>query len=471
MADQDEPKPARDRLEAARAAKAAASDAEIAPDEATPAPNNAAPVAEDAPPEPASDAAPEPLSDDGVDDGRREEATREPAPDIHPEAGVESETADAPAAAYAAAAQEDAEHRSFAAIALQWILIFFIGAAVALWAGPRIAPNLPAWAAPVAEFLTPGGDRSAEAVAALKAETEAELAALREQVATAEGAIAPLEAQIDELAATTESALKSTPEPADSAALTAIGDRVAALEAAIAGAGTDETPESVVALGAAVESLKEEIAALKERIGGIGSLAKADELAALAARVEALESGEAATAGARTEAEQIRRNANLDAALTRISEALISGAPFASAMNDAVSLSGEVAPEALAALAESGAPTARSLTQSFPAAARQGYAAALEAQAGDGFGDKLLAQLSGRIGGRPAVETPGPGVGAVLSRIEARLSEGRLSAAATEADALPPAAKTAMADWLDDLKRAAGAKRGFDDWRAALGAN
>jgi len=95
----------------------------------------------------------------------------------------------------------------------------------------------------------------------------------------------------------------------------------------------------------------------------------------------------------------------------------------------------------------------------------------LSADAGEGFGERLLARLEGRIGGRPAVETEGDDAGAVLSRVEARLGEGRLDAARAEAAALPEDAANAMSGWLAALAKADDARRGLSDWRAALAAN
>ncbi len=194
-------------------------------------------------------------------------------------------------------------------------------------------------------------------------------------------------------------------------------------------------------------------------------------MAALTARVAALEEGEAATTGARDEASNIRRDANIAAAVTRIEQALLSGAPFAPALADATSLSGESAPSALADSAASGLPTQDSLAAAFPAAAQAAYAAALEEDAGDSFAEGVFAKLQGRLGGRPSVETEGGDAGAVLSRIEARLKAGRLADALSEASGLSAAAQAAMAGWLEELTRASEGAAAFASYRNALTAN
>lgn len=392
-------------------------------------------------------------------------------------------------------ADQDDEHsgRSLSSILLQWIVIFFIGAAAALWAGPRIAPALPGWAAPVAKFLTPGADQAAEEVAALRAETDASMAALEGRLAALEGedaaaaaagAVEAAETRLNERIGQLEA------DGGSAAAQAAIGEvsgRVATMETTLDGlraevdalvgltdpdaAPSAQTLERVAAFGAAVEGLRTEIAAVKDRTANIDALATAESVDDLAARVDALEGGEAATADARGDAERIRRDANLEAALLGVEQTLPTGEPFARKLNEAVSLSGEPAPEALAAAADAGVPATRELVRSFPAAAQRGYAAALEAEAGAGFGDRLLAKIEGRIGGRPAVETEGPEPGAVLSRMEARLREGNLAAVEAEAAGLPAPSTQAMAGWLAQLRAATAARAAFDDWRAALTAN
>lgn len=429
--------------------------------------------------------------DDETEAGRRdkeravEEQTAAAVEDDHDDGREEGHEAD-----------EDRHGRSLSAIVLQWLAIFLIGAAAALWAGPRIAPNLPDWAAPVARFLTPGADQATEMAQELRAETQVEIAALTERLAAleegaqdtsaleaaVEGAEARLGARIDEVAnapgvdmATIEGRIAEVAGRVTSAeaALSGLKAEVGALSglSGESAAPSAETLERVAAFGAAVEGLRGEVAALNEKAAGIDALAAKADLAALAQRVDSLEAGEAATSEARSDAATIRREANLDAALTRIGRALLAGEGFAQPLSDAVNLSGETAPEPLSAVAGSGAPTRDELTAGFPVAAQNGYAAAIDANAGEGFGNRFLAKLEGRLGGRPATETLGDDVGAVLSRMEARLREGDLSAARAEAAGLPPAASDAMSGWLASLERADAANAAFAEWRAALSAN
>ncbi|MEL6793441.1 MAG: mitofilin family membrane protein, partial [Pseudomonadota bacterium] len=125
----------------------------------------------------------------------------------------------------------------------------------------------------------------------------------------------------------------------------------------------------------------------------------------------------------------------------------------------------------LAAAASTGVATVDALARSFQDAAQDGYAAALADEAGDGVADRMFAAVQGRIGGRPSVETEGDDVGAVLSRIEARLRDGDVEAARTEAGGLSDAAIGAMSGWLATLETTADARAGFDAFRAALATN
>lgn len=483
MADKERPDSARERLEAAKKAATDAKAASAPADGAGPAavaaavgapaePKNASKekpdfvVTAEATPKMTPGAGPKAFS--GSAETPEDGAPREPEPPtfrpVEPELDSEA----------AGAAHEEPEHRSMAGLILQWLAIFFIGAAAALWAGPRLAPYLPGWAAPVAAFLTPGADQTAEEIRAEMAVAHAELG---DRIATLEAGAAGATEAVAAAIADAETRLDARIDEASSApasAPDALTERIAATEAALAAlradvgdlsslAAPDAAPAAAVAtLGATVETLSADVADLRESAARIAPI---DE------RLVALEGGEAATASARNDAEAIRRRAELDAAMTRIGEALIAGAPFAQPMTNAVALSGQTAPEPLAALADTGAPSARRLSESFPRAARAAYAASVEADAGEGFGAQLYASISGRVGGRPATETEGADAGAVLSRIEARLQEGRLAGAAAEAEALPSSAAAAMADWLTSLRRAVEGQTAFEGWRAALTAN
>ena len=425
-----------------------------------------------------------------------ESADEPDAPDVEETQSVEEE----PESASADQPQHEAELEepsgSLSATILKFLAILFVGGAAALWAGPKIAPNLPGWAAPVAAFLTPGTNEAATRIDAVAEEGQQQRAALSSEIEVAKSAAAAAAEKASDVGAAVEQARTDlsaqladvAKEPrADLERMNDLATRLVAAETTVEGlraeidalsglstegaAPSAEVLERVAAFGASVEGLRAEIAALKTRTSEIEALARSEDLAALAERVAALEEGEAATAGARDEASGIRRDANIAAAMTRIEQALLSGAPFAAALSDATSLSGESAPAALSDSATTGLPTQEGLASAFPAAAHAGYAAALEENAGDGFADGVFAKLQGRLGGRPSVETAGDDAGAVLSRIEARLEEGRLNDALSEAGGLSDAARAAMSSWLDDLTRASEGAAAFAAYRGAVTTN
>lgn len=397
-----------------------------------------------------------------------------------------------------AAQSHDLEEHSgsIAATILKFLAFLVVGGVLALWAGPRIAPNLPGWAAPVAAFLTPGtnevtdrinqvASENQKKIDGLSAEIDASIAAAADADAKASDALASIESTRADLSSEIAEAAK---EPrADLERMNDLATRLVTAEAtiegfraeidALSGISTEDAAPSaevlsrVAAFGASVEGLRAEIADLKERTSQIETLAASEDLAALTARVAALEEGEAATSGARDEASNIRRDANIAAAITRIEQALLSGAPFAPALADATSLSGESAPSALTDNAADGLPTQEDLMAGFPSAAQAAYAAALEENAGDSFTGGVFAKLQGRLGGRPSVETEGDDAGAVLSRIEARLKAGRLADALSEASGLSSTAQAAMSGWLEDLTRAIEGAAAFATYRDALTAN
>lgn len=379
----------------------------------------------------------------------------------------------------------------FAATALKYLVILLIGMGVALWAAPRLAPHLPA---PVAAWVAPASSLNAETeerLAAMIAEqTAAATEAAEARANAAEEQVAALSAQMDENLAALRSELSAEIGAAAQTRGAAadrvedVAERITAAEAALEGVRTEianlsgfsgdgeapnaETLERVAAFGAAVQGLRSEVAALSERASEIEAAAQAADVEALAARVTALEGGEAATANARSEAEEIVRAANIDAALTRLSHSLSAGSAYEGPLDELARLAGAEAPESLAATAAAGVPTVASLTRSFPAAAQAAYAADLKANAGDGVFDSVFASVQGRVGGRPSVETSGDDTGAILSRMEARLSEGELAAVQGEAQDLSEAAQSAMSSWLSRLDQTVAARSGLADLRNTL---
>ena len=243
---------------------------------------------------------------------------------------------------------------------------------------------------------------------------------------------------------------------------TTLTDRLTAVEAAL-GAPTsapdlaplisrlDALDQTVTALQAgpasmgqidpsALNALQTQIDALKS--GGIVATATAEVSAALDAKLaEAVAKVDAIKADADTLAvASVKR-----AALHQIVAALDSGAPFTSAIAD---LGDATLPPVLADHAAAGLPTLQSLRQDFPDAARSALDAALKASMGTSWTERATAFLRGQTGARSLTPREGSDPDAVLSRAEAALAAGDLTAALAEITTLPSEGQSAMADWL-----------------------
>ena len=115
-------------------------------------------------------------------------------------------------------------------------------------------------------------------------------------------------------------------------------------------------------------------------------------------------------------------------------------------------------------------PTASALADGLSQVAREALAAAPRADAPDGPLEGAVEWVRAQVAGRPTVETPGDSVGAILSRVEARLEEGDPAAALAEAESLPEPSRAAIAPWLEELAARAAAAQAFDEWRASIAA-
>lgn len=228
---------------------------------------------------------------------------------------------------------------------------------------------------------------------------------------------------------------------ADIAALTAL---VAALE--------NQEPVTIQADNA---EATEAIASLQSALN-----AQNDEIAALAERAAAAE------AGAAKEAAQILARA----ALTRVVTAVDSGQPFGTALADLESVTPVAVPAPLQEAAESGVPTMAVLREDFPDVARSALLSArsetpeTEVVGITGFFQRQLNM-------RSVTPREGSDPDAVLSRMQAAVENGDLETALTEADGLPEAARTVMADWLSAAQSRKAAQDAANELAESLNSN
>ena len=268
---------------------------------------------------------------------------------------------------------------------------------------------------------------------------ESEVAALKSQLAAqSEGDLARDDQVYDDLAerlANLEAAQNET---------AALAARLSALQAAIN------------ALPKPDPNLAAELADIRAR------LAQTDPApaikAAIAAEIGLVQDSAAAMVA---EVQNAAAQAVALAAQTSLRSALDTGAPYAAA---ALTLP---LPPLLAQHAETGIPSLGALKDSFPDAARAGLEAALRADMGQTWGERVGNFLRSQTGARALTPREGSDPDAILSRVEAALRSANLQTALTEAAALPDAAKDAMAPWIAAAQLRADALVAFASLPAA----
>lgn len=264
-------------------------------------------------------------------------------------------------------------------------------------------------------------------------------------------------------------------------------EQIAALQAVEpAGANAMEIPD-LSGITAELETLSSNLTSLEERLSAVEARPVAtvsgnseenavysEELAGLQASVEAqkaeiqslldnAKSVEEATAS-------MAQAAEMRAALTGISAALTSGAPFADALSDLEAGGITDIPAALSDTASSGVVTLVNLQSRFADNAR---AALSDARAtGDQTGEEGIAGfLRRQLGARSVAPREGSDPDAILSRAEAAVRDGKISDALGELDALPENTRASLDDWLADARARTNAEAAVQDLSQRLTAN
>ncbi len=405
---------------------------------------------------------------------------------------------------------EEHGHRSLAATALMVLLGIIFIASLTLWAAPKLAPHLPEG---VARYLVPGQIDTERRLAGLDDAVTAEAARFDTAIAALNTGITALGARLDAAAearqgeagrtdadiaaarsaadaaadatanaaagAAADAALLAARLDAVEAGLAALGDEFGAVSTALADAGTGEgvtSPEiaaAIAALGARLDSLAASVgdgtatqmleAALEARID------------ALASRLDAVEANAADARDVQSEAldevSSAIRQARLQAAIGLLASRLTGGLPYGAKLDEIAALTGTAPPPRLVAGAGTGLATAAALEASFGRHAQAAVAADVQASAGEGTGLQALGWLRAQVAGRPVAEVEGDSVGAITSRIAARVGEGKLAEALVEAETLPEHAQAGLGRWLDQLRARVAADIALADWRARIGAD
>lgn len=229
--------------------------------------------------------------------------------------------------------------------------------------------------------------------------------------------------------------------PPDTAALQAGLDDLSARIDALPTPSVAASP----AVAAPSPELTAELQALRDQMAALQTgTAASDKAVALASEAEQRLTEARDAAAALTAATQAATAATLrQAALGRIGAALEAGVPYATALAD---LGGEV-PPVLADHAATGLPALTALQAAFPDAARRGLEAAITADMGASWTERVTNFLRTQTGARSLTPREGNDPDAILSRAEAALAKGDVAAALAEVATLPDPAKAAMADW------------------------
>ncbi|MFC0341463.1 hypothetical protein [Paracoccus niistensis] len=313
------------------------------------------------------------------------------------------------------------------------------GASLADQGGPLVEQARQAGADAAAKLLAeapaaPGADPSVATTLAAQAQ---QLATLDEAVTALRSVpaqtvdLAPLQSATEEQAARlaaleqTVTTLRDTP----AVDLAPLQQQIEAQAAQIA-----ELAQRPVVDAAAVErlnALAAEADTLSQRLS-----TAADEAQARLAEAESR-----ATALAQS-AEDAARRAQAASAALAIGEALQSGDSPSAALAQ-LEDAGMTPPPALTAQV----PTLDELVAAFPPAARAAVRASLQAEAAEGQGSIIGNFLRAQTGARSVAPREGSDADAVLSRAGAAVERGQIGAALNELDALPEAARPAMADW------------------------
>jgi hypothetical protein len=330
-----------------------------------------------------------------------------------------------------------------------------LGAGAAYWA----IPHLPAAWQPVAAAA---GDGQLEAARAAGA--EAATAALQSQ--TEALATRAAEAGAD---AARQALADAAPPAGDGAALNAQAEKLAALEKTVSDLAARPVVAPVVSgdgaeqMQAVLNELTARLSAQQQRLDELAARpvtdpGSAQQLQGFVAQAEALQQQIAASAA---EAEQ--RIAAAESQASALQESAESANRRAQAATAAAALraaieTGGSRDQALADLNTAGieapavlsgdVPTLEQLRAEFPASARAGLAAALNAAPNNGgalgvIGDFLRVQT----GARSVEPREGNDPDAVLSRADAAVKAGDIRGALTGIATLPEPAQAAMADW------------------------
>ncbi len=236
-----------------------------------------------------------------------------------------------------------------------------------------------------------------------------------------------------------------------------IGGEISEAVAPVGVAVTDVSTR-VDGLTGALSSLSErvETIALRPTATGIEADEFDDALGEFRTQLQStIDQAQAEIDKARSEAETIseqafaaEQSALVQSAWSQIETALESGAAYREPLDELQSVLEIPVPELLTAHADDGIPQLSALQQEFPTVARTALDASIRTSSDEGGAvDKFTSFLRVQAGVRSLAPREGDDPDAVLSRAEAALKSGDVSATLEEIKTLPEAGQAALTDW------------------------
>ena len=361
---------------------------------------------------------------------------------------------------------------SLAGRLLTYLVLLIAGAALALWGGPKLAPQLPAWAAPAAKFLTPGGDAALQEVTSLRTEVDSKLGALSAGP-DADAIRAIAQAEIDAAVGASTTALQSeitalrdqltasdsgeiearlaqmeTRVEGLSAELGTINDAVS--KATLEGGSISEAALATLsANGGKIDGLRAELEAIAARNGALSQ--RIDDVEAAATRRVA--EAEAELAASAEEAKSLAAQKAMQEQLTALANAATGGGPFEQELQAVAAIDGLAVPQNLTDAAAAGIKPVALLEAEFAPLAHEAIRVSIKSDASENGGtlSKISAFFESQVATRSLEPTEGDSVDAILSRMQAGLGTGALDTVLSEAEGLAPPAKSVLASWLNDV--------------------
>lgn len=408
--------------------------------------------------QPEADAEP---ADDTAEEGaeKASDDTAEPAQDDVPEPEPHDEHIDSEHL-YADEHDLEDEHArgmSWSARALTALVLLLGGAGLGLWGGPKLAPMLPGWAAPVSAFLTPGVNQVQADVDTLRAEIDTRLNSL--DTGPDSDAVARIAAE------------------AAQSAEQRIATRLDALDQAIAAADNEDIEARIAAFESRLDGTTAELKSLSDTLQGVavsgGELSdaamadiasNAAEMDALRAQVESL-SGQYGSLNQRigviaedverkaVDTAALERSTSIQLALDKLTSAAKAGRSFADELASATAEIGVDAPAILSDNAATGIASIKALRSEFAPVAHAAIRQDVRTEADTGTLSRVSGFFKSQIATRSLEPQEGDSTDAILSRVEAAVVADDLALVLHEAAGLSDNIRPLLADWLSEVEQ------------------